>query len=57
MVARLHARGGLGPGRWETIGVYGLDGVRQTLLTVPRGGMRGRNVRPGVVAGRRVAPG
>ena len=39
MVARLHARCGLGPLGSETIGVYGLDGERQTLLTLPPGMM------------------
>ena len=41
----------------ETIGVYGLDGVRQTMLTVPPGWMADGRLRPGVVAGRRIAPG
>ena len=36
MVARLHACCGLGP-LGETIGVYGLDGERQAVLTSPPG--------------------
>ena len=37
MVARFHPGRHLGPPSGDTIGVYGLDGVRQALLTVPPG--------------------